>query len=268
MPARLARLLRRLDRTLLHPVLTILFPARCFGCQAPLGPVQAHGACAACWAGLTPLRPPFCRLCGLPLPATTDLLGPASGRCAACLLSWPKLEGVRAAVIYDAMGRRFLLQAKLAGRREILPLLGGQLAEVLVRSGFAHGCTAVVPVPSDPWTLLRRGYNPAYEMARPAARMLGIPLLPRLLSRPLRGGGPSKRLGAADRRRAVHGAFRASCRARGERILLVDDVMTTGATLESCALALQSAGAHGIRAAIWARTPDPAMIRGSWPPSS
>src|SRR6185436_2642012 len=144
-------------------------------------------------------------------------------------LSPPALEAVRAAVLYDVLGRRFLLRAKLGGRKEILSPLGRQLAGVLERSAFALGCTAIVPVPSHPLALLRRGYNPAHELARAVSRALGLPLRPRLLSRPLLRGGTSKGLGARERRRIVEHAFRPSPSARRERVLLVDDVMTTGA---------------------------------------
>ncbi len=248
------RLLRSIHRGAVHPLLSVLFPARCFGCGLPLGPAQHLGACSRCWADLTPLRPPVCIACGLPLPSGTDLLGPARGRCSACLLGSPTIDGIRAAVSYDALARRFLLRAKFAARREILAPLGVQLGSMITASGFARGCTIVVPVPSHPWTLLRRGYNPALEIARPVGRSLGLSVGPRLLRRRLLRGGTSKRLGARERRLAVREAFEARGTARGHRILLVDDVLTTGATVAACALVLRAAGAVEVRAAVWART--------------
>lgn len=189
------------------------------------------------------------------MPRGTDLLGPARGRCSRCVLRPPAADGIRSAVRYDSLARRFVLRGKFGGRREILAALGVQLGGVLAVSGFARGCTMVVPVPSHPWTLLRRGFNPALELARPLARLLRLPVSARFLARRWRRAGMSKRLGARQRRAIVSEAFRARRRARGHRILLVDDVLTTGATVSACTRALREAGALEVRVAVWAQTP-------------
>ena len=93
-------------------------------------------------------------------------------------------------MLYDGVARGFLLAAKLGGRPELLPLLGAQLAALLRAGSFAEGCGAVVPVPSHPLVRLRRGFDPAQEIARPVATALGLPLV-RGLRRRLRGGGPA-----------------------------------------------------------------------------
>jgi predicted amidophosphoribosyltransferase len=252
-PAALRRLARRIHRTLVDPLLDFLLPTDCFACGEPLGPTQRLGACAACWSGLKPLEPPLCPACGLPRPRTTDLLGPAGGRCAACVLSPPAASLVRAAVAYDRCARAFLLRAKLGGRRELFGPLGGQLVRAVEHAALAEGCTVVVPVPSHPWVALRRGFHPALELARPVARRLGLPVA-RVLARRTRSGPPAKRLGARRRRAVARGAFRVRRPLDRARVLLVDDVMTTGATADACAAALLSAGAVEVRIATWART--------------
>jgi predicted amidophosphoribosyltransferase len=166
-------------------------------------------------------------------------------------------DAVRAAVLYDGTTRCVLLRAKVGGRREILGHLGRQLAVVVAQSGFAESCSLVTAVPSHPWARLRRGFNPALEVARPVARLLRVPLRPRLLARCWRSAAAVKRMTAAGRRLALERAFRVPRRVAGEQVLLVDDVLTTGATAESCAAALLRAGARSVRLAVWARTPHP-----------
>lgn len=243
----------RTCRTALHPLLDFLFPSACFACHRSLGEHQRHGACLHCWSDFKILRPPLCSGCGLPRPEGTDLIGPARGRCAACILQPPPVDGVRAVVAYDALARSFVLRAKLGRRPELLAHVGRLMSLVLEHTGFGAGCTTVVPVPSHAWMDLRRGFSPALELARPVAAQLQLPLR-RSLRRRLAAGPSSKRLGAGRRRARASGAFRVKRSLVGAKVLLVDDVMTTGATVESCALALKAAGAEEVRCAVWART--------------
>jgi predicted amidophosphoribosyltransferase len=164
------------------------------------------------------------------------------------------VETVRAAVAYDEVARRFLLRAKIGLRRELMPTLALQLCSLVRRWVPARSCTEIVPIPSHPWTDLRRGFSPAGELARPLARLLGVPLRRGRIRRRLFGGIRAKRLGARKRMVLARESFRASGEIPGSRILLVDDVMTTGATIEACARALRQAGADEVRAVVWART--------------
>jgi len=158
-------------------------------------------------------------------------------------------------VRYEGVARRFLLAAKVGGNREILDALGEQLVAALLATGFADGASAVVPVPAHVWRKLRRGFDPALDLARIVAASFDLPLRRGVLTRSSWPGPASKRLSRARRVEAALRVFRARRSAEGERILLVDDVMTTGATAAACARALARAGAVEVRVAVWARTP-------------
>jgi predicted amidophosphoribosyltransferase len=245
---------RRLQRRLLGPALRFALPSLCFACGGVLGEWQRLGACHACWDGIRPLASPLCPRCALPRPAGSDLLGPARGRCAACLVSAPALDAVRAVVAYDSSAKRFLLRAKFGGRRELLRPLAERMVACLRASGIHSGCTFVAPVPSQPWTDLQRGFSASRDLARFVADKAGLPLRGRVLRRTLLGGGATKRLRAGQRASQVRATLRLTGSAVRARVLLIDDVMTTGATLYACAGLLRDAGATEVRALVWART--------------
>ncbi|MGH9750070.1 MAG: ComF family protein, partial [Candidatus Polarisedimenticolia bacterium] len=129
------------------------------------------------------------------------------------------------------------------------PAPGGHTTGALPR------CDVVVPVPLHFWRRYRRGFNQSQILAQALARHLGLPVAPRLLARP-RAGRRQVGLGRAERLRALAGCFVAPAgKTRGLRVLLVDDVMTTGATLQACAAALRRAGAASVLGCVVARTP-------------
>lgn len=248
----LERARRWARRRLLYPALAFALPTSCFGCEAPLGPHQHLGACLPCWTSFHHLMPPFCDRCGLPSPPTTDLLGPAGGRCATCLTVRRSADWVRGVLIFDDRARRFLLRAKLGGRRELFEPLAQHLIHAWQITAAADGCSLVVPVPSHPILTIRRGFSPAMELARPLARAAGLPLSARLGVRML-GRQASKRLPARIRLATAESVFRVRGSMKGHRVLLIDDVMTTGASVEACARELKRAGCREVRALIWAR---------------
>ena len=230
-------------------LLDLLYPPRCPACGAC---VERHGRlCTGCWSGLRLLAPPLCRACGLPLPQAA---GP-DPLCAACSRDPPAFGRARAACAYVDVARRLVLAFKHGERTELAPLL----ADFCARAGadLLAACDVVVPVPLHRLRLWRRGFNQALLLAAGLARRFDRPLLRDALLR-IRRTPSQQGLGAAARRRNVTpAAFAVHPRrrelVRGRAVLLVDDVLTTGATLEACARTLLRAGAARVDVLVFAR---------------
>ncbi|HUZ14225.1 MAG TPA: ComF family protein [Caulobacteraceae bacterium] len=214
------------------------------------GPVQGQGLSAQAWRDLTFLEAPVCDGCGAPL----DYDVGAAARCPACLARPRAFDRARAAVVYDEHSRDLVLKLKHADRTDLARLFATWLA----RAGrdLFEDADALVAVPLHRWRLIARRYNQAAEIARPLARLTSLAWLPDALVRrrptPIQGGRS-----ATGRRRNVAGAFAVPRRAwsavEGKRLVLVDDVLTTGATAEACARVLKAAGALRVDVAAVAR---------------
>lgn len=240
-------------------LLDALLPPRCLACE---GEVQTQGAlCATCFAGLTPITPPFCERCGVPFAhAGQAMVSEAAGHCPRCSRNLPSFLSARAALRYDAGAKRLILPFKHADRTDLaLPL-----ARHMARAGAPLLARAelIAPVPAHWRRLLRRRYDQAALLARALGGLSGRPVLPDLLRR-ARRTPPLADKGAAERAVTVEGAFVVSPPGRravaGRRILLVDDVMTSGATAEACTRALLEAGAAAVEVLAAARVPDPRL---------
>jgi ComF family protein len=229
--------------------LDFVLPPRCLGCGEP---VDRQGElCAACWAPLRFLHEPWCARCGWPLPH--DAPGPQA--CAACLERPPPWERGRAALAYDEASRGLVLRFKHAERIEAAATFARWMAAA--GQDLLADAELILPVPLHRWRLLRRGYNQSGLLASGLARLAGRPWSPAALVRS-RATASQQGLGAAGRRANVTAAaFRVPDRCRptiaGRRVLLVDDVLTTGSTLGACARVLRAAGAASVDVLVLAR---------------
>jgi ComF family protein len=247
-------------------------PLRCLGCRKDVG--GEGGLCPDCWRSLRFVAPPCCAQCGMPfsfaLPMPELEAGAeVSWRCAPCLARPPRFDRARSVFLYDAASRRLILAFKSGDRTDMAPILATWLARAggpsLAQSDL------IAPVPLHRWRLFRRRYNQAALLALNVARLSGRPAAPDLLlrHRMTRSQGGLSRTG---RRRNVEGAFTLNPiwaeRVRGARVVLVDDVLTTGATLDACCRVLRMAGAAHIEALTLARVRRPVHIEATTPVGS
>jgi predicted amidophosphoribosyltransferase len=234
--------------------LDLLLPPQCVTCDAT---VDAPGRfCAACFAATGFVTEPCCRRCGVPFELAAD--GGPDLTCGHCRAAPPLFGRARGALRYDAQARRLVLPLKHGDRVEH----AAALAPLMLRAGGAlvREADLLVPVPLHRRRLIARRYNQAVLLARAVGRLAGRPVLPDALQR-VRATAPLGSLSAAARAREVGGAFavrpgREAALAR-RRVLLVDDVMTSGATASACALALIAAGVAAVDVLVAARVPDP-----------
>jgi competence protein ComFC len=217
----------------------VLFPVRCVGCGR-----RGAAFCPACWTELPRLRPPLCPRCSRPERSGT--------LCKFCRGASPALQAVRAPCAFAGPVRTAVHRLKYEQERHLAAPLATLLLERLDAAPLA--VDALVPVPLDNARARTRGYNQAALLARPVGEALGVPLEPGWLRR-ARATRPQVGLSATERRANVRGAFACAdpTAVAGQRVLLVDDVMTTGATLEACADALRAGGATHVFGLVVAR---------------
>jgi ComF family protein len=229
-------------------ILTVIFAPQCASCERALESPTRGCICAACWQAIPPLPPPLCDRCGDPLPLWRHVSLPAAA-CARCRRAPRHVSRARAIGRYEGALRAIVHAFKYDGRRSLAkPLAALMRAQ---GSDILAGADLIVPVPLHFARRRVRGFNQAADLAH----HLGKPVLARALRR-VRSTVSQASLPAARRHANVRGAFvatRAARRVRGTVVLLVDDVSTTGATLEACARALKSAGALEVRALTAAR---------------
>jgi len=249
---------QRLGHWLRVDAARLLWPNRCLVCEAP--GLEGLDLCAACFEDL-PWNRCACPRCALPLPVTA-VLGSSSGQvCGDCLRRkaalgrrgrTPALDGVHASFVYAAPLDRLLPRFKFHRDFAAGALLAQLMAEC---AGDWRRPDAVIPVPLHRARLRRRGYDQALELARPLARSLDLPLRDDLLER-IHATAPQSELDAPARRRNLKRAFAAhKPDATLAHVVLVDDVMTTGATLHAAAEALRRAGIARVDAWVCARVP-------------
>jgi competence protein ComFC len=218
-------------------LLDLLLPRRCVVCRVP-----GAALCPACTSSLPRLAPPLCARCGAPV------VWPVA-RCLECSGRRIPFASARAAVEYDASVRTLVSAWKERGLRTIASLAADLVAEVVAMPAGRPSLQLITFVPADGDRRRERGHDPPARLARELGRRWELPVEPLLartrLVRPQRG------LARAERRRNVRGAFRS--KPVSGRVVLVDDVYTTGATVAAAATALRAAGARSVDVVTFAR---------------
>ncbi len=223
--------------------LNLLLPHICPACEQV---VAARGLfCAACFGKVSLIAAPLCRCCGVPFESAAQA-GPG-GLCEDCLTDRPEFGAARAAFLYDAHSRHLVLGLKHGDRTD----LAATLAPFLLRAGreLLARADVLMPVPLHRRRLIARRYNQSALLARALARLAGHRLMLEALQR-TRATQSLGHLGREQRKAELHGAFAVdqaqSAGFAGKHVLLIDDVMTTGATVRGCARALLAAGAASV----------------------
>jgi ComF family protein len=250
LPARLRDGLRSCARFILRSArlaLDIALPTQCIACREP---VAGDGVCAACWSQLSFIAPPFCRRLGIPFvyDPGQDILSMQA------IASPPAYHRARAAVRYDEVARTLVHHLKYQDRTDLAPTMGRWMA----RAGHELLAEAdvIVPVPLHWRRAFSRRFNQSGALAQAISRASHVPVLPDALRR-IRPTEHQIGLSRAQRASNVQGAFRVPPDRRhqiqGRRIVLIDDVLTSGATSDACARALLRAKATQVDLLVFAR---------------
>lgn len=246
----------------LAPLVDLVFPPRCPLCGDAIG--EQTGLCLSCWNGLAIPGHPCCDLCQVPLPTVST---GATVICPSCLAEPPLHGGIAAGTLYNEPSRKLVLAFKHGNRIALAPFMAGL---IVARLPALEGDWMVVPVPLFRWRLWRRGYNQAALLAREIARRTGHPLMVDALVRtrrtPSLGG-----LGRNERKKVLARAIAANpgsaAAITGRNVILVDDVLTSGATSSACVRELKKAGAEKVVIACFARVVEHGVQNGHMPKS-
>lgn len=234
-------------KSALRPALDYALPPRCPGCGGIVG--EDHAFCLDCWGGMEFLGDPCCARCGISFPHDMG----QDAACGACLADPPAWDSARAVLAYGDVARTVALRLKYGRRTGLARLIARQMLRHAGPAGEGDP-PLIVPVPLHRWRLWHRGFNQSALIADHLGRLTGWPVDRHGLRRvhAAQGlGSPD----AAQRARAVRGAFAlaAGHGFAGRRVLLIDDVHTSGATAAACARMLKRGGATNVRLLCWAR---------------
>lgn len=217
-------------------VLDFFLPQSCLGCGR-----EGELICPVCSRLLPPLTPPLCRRCGLPQAPDQA--------CPDCSRHELSIDGIRSAFRFEGLVRHAIHQFKYQNLRSLARPLARFLAEHLTQNPL--GADALVPVPLHPQRLRQRGYNQSALLARELGSLTGLRVVSGSLRRRLNTPPQARTASAEERLKNMAGAFVCSRDGLlGQRVLLIDDVATSGATLDGCARTLKQAGA----ASVWGLT--------------
>jgi ComF family protein len=216
--------------------LDLFFPPWCIGCGR-----EGEYICDSCRRNLPLISPPICPTCGRPL--TID------NTCSGCIEGKIEIDGIRSPFLFDGVIRKAIHEFKYRNLKAIAPLLAGFLHDFLLENPLPGD--VLVPVPVHNKRLHERGYNQSSLIARELGKLNGLPVVEGCLIRKVNTPPQVRTTSVSERRKNIAAAF--ACvneRLNGKRVLLIDDVSTSGATLNACAGTLKSAGA----ALVWGLT--------------
>lgn len=236
--------------TALRFSLDFILPPRCANCSLR---VVSHGhLCPSCWGTLRPLAAPYCAHCALPFAFDAS----EGDVCGGCLQDAPGFDWARAAVLYDDLGRKMVMQLKYSGAAAVVPAM----TQMMVGALAGTSADLIIPVPLHRRRMLKRRFNQSQLLAADLARRIDVPLdtfsLAKHKATESQGG-----LNKKARFKNVQASFAVSTDRRsfvaGKSIMVVDDVLTTGATASACAKALKKAGAKSVGIVTYARVGKP-----------
>jgi ComF family protein len=238
----------------LRRVLGYFFPATCSFCRSPIGDSPVPYFCKSCWGDLTPVPSPVCPRCGRSFGSPEALAADPAHECWSCRTEPPEVDQALAAGLFEGPLREAIHVYKYRPLRALgRPLAAWMCGHVRITAPL----DVVMPVPLHRSRLRERGFNQALLLARGVSEAFSIPLRYDALLR-TRATRPQVALTGRERKDNVAGAFAVMERdlIAGKRVLLVDDVLTTGATMNECARVLRECGADAVVALTLARTSD------------
>lgn len=237
-------------KQLFHTLLDVILPPICHICHSFIPNAGKLHICLTCRDSLPLALSPLCPVCGIPFIGTGD-----DHRCGSCLTNPPHFDTARAYFLYEGPIRDLIHSFKYNQKTHLRNPLALLTLEGLNSFLMSQDLHLIVPVPLHRSRLRQRGFNQAVLLGRVISSHLSLPIFPDALVR-TRPTEPQIDLSAAERRINVKGAFTVfrPDRIAGKRILLLDDVMTTGSTMDECAKELKKAGADAVIAATIART--------------
>lgn len=237
-------------RRFLHALLDVILPPICHICHSHISDAGRLHICQGCRDRLPLVSSPLCPLCGIPFAGAGG-----DHRCGACLTYPPHYDLAMSHFLYEGAIRDLIHSFKYNQQTQLRYPLALLVLEGLSGSA-AHAPHIIVPVPLHRSRLRQRGFNQAVLLGKVLSQQMSLPMLPDALVR-TRPTEPQIKLSATERRLNVKGAFsvRRADSVAGKRVLLLDDVMTTGSTMDECARELKKAGAEAVFATAIARAP-------------
>ena len=230
-------------RQVFRALLDIVFPPLCHSCRAFIPDAGLLHLCSSCRGEVHTVSSPLCETCGIPFATPSGI----DHRCGACLATPPRFASARSAVLFDGVARDLIHRFKYDRKVHLARPLTLLTEDALTSFALSSGAEFLIPVPLHRRRLRERGFNQAVLLGRPLAKQWGIPLSVDNLKR-IRWTEPQITLSASEREANVRGAFALTDPAavRGKKVLLLDDVYTTGSTVAECSRVLRQAGTETV----------------------